>query len=133
MSCSGRKHQFPRHFLGCIQVIDIESLQNRLLKVCYVPTASASIPRVSFFFYFIFLFLQPLTVLMKHNKVPFKQSIFLDVYDLGIFFQIYFLLHDYSLHLKFFFVKTWTLRRDEIIITIARETSKQKKIIHFLS
>jgi hypothetical protein len=32
--------------------IDIESLQNRLLKVCYVPATSAGLPRVSFFFSF---------------------------------------------------------------------------------
>ena len=32
--------------------IDIESLQNRLLKVCYEPATSASLPRVSFFFSF---------------------------------------------------------------------------------
>jgi len=30
------------------QTIDIESLQNRLLKVCYVPTASDSLPRTLF-------------------------------------------------------------------------------------
>ncbi len=34
--------------------IDIESLQNRLLKVCYVPSPSASLPRISFFFSFLF-------------------------------------------------------------------------------
>jgi len=32
--------------------IDMESLQNRLLKVCYVPATSAGLPRVSFFFSF---------------------------------------------------------------------------------
>jgi hypothetical protein len=32
--------------------IDIKSLQNRLLKVCYVPATSASLLRVSFFFSF---------------------------------------------------------------------------------
>jgi hypothetical protein len=36
--------------------IDIESLQNRLLNVCYVPATSAGLPRVSFFFSFLFLF-----------------------------------------------------------------------------
>jgi hypothetical protein len=35
--------------------IDIESLQNRLLKVCYVPATSAGLPRVSFFFSFLFV------------------------------------------------------------------------------
>ena len=36
--------------------IDIESLQNRLLEVCYVPATSTSLPRVSFFFSFLFFF-----------------------------------------------------------------------------
>ncbi len=60
--------------------IDIESLQNRLLKVCYVPATSANLPRVSFFFSFLFLLLRPLTVPMKQTR-SLKQSIFLDVYD----------------------------------------------------
>ncbi len=55
--------------------IDIESLQNRLLKVCYVPATSASLPRVRFFFSFLFLLLQPLTVLIKQTRWL-KQSIF---------------------------------------------------------
>jgi len=29
-----------------VWVIDIESLQNRLLKVCYVPATSAGLPRL---------------------------------------------------------------------------------------
>jgi hypothetical protein len=64
--------------------IDIESLKNRLLKVCYVPATSASLPRVSFFFSFLFLLLRPLTVLMKQTRQAVqavKQSIFLDVYE----------------------------------------------------
>jgi hypothetical protein len=68
------------------QAIDIESLQNRLLKVCYVPTTSADLPRVSFFFSFPFLLLWPLTVLRKQTRqavCTFKQSIFLDVYGAG--------------------------------------------------
>jgi hypothetical protein len=63
--------------------IDIESLQNRFLKVCYVPATSAGLPRVSFFFSFLFLLLRPLTVLMKQTRQAvraIKQSIFLDVY-----------------------------------------------------
>ncbi len=34
--------------------IDIESLQNRLLKICYVPASSAGLRKVSFFFSFLF-------------------------------------------------------------------------------
>ncbi len=51
-----------------VEAIDIKSLQNRLLKVCYVPATSAGLPRVSFFFSFLFLLLQPLTVLMKQTR-----------------------------------------------------------------
>jgi hypothetical protein len=63
--------------------IDIESLQNRLLKVCYMPATSAGLPKVSFFFSFLFLLLRPLTVLMKQTRQAvhaIKQSILLDVY-----------------------------------------------------
>jgi len=59
--------------------IDIESLQNRLLKICCVPATSAGLPMVSFFF----LLQWPFTVLIKQTRqaVPaVKQSIFLDVY-----------------------------------------------------
>jgi hypothetical protein len=66
----------------CDVAIDIEGLQNRLLKVCYVPATSASLPRLSFFSSFFLLW--PLAVLMKHQGrqyVPFigaiKQSILL--------------------------------------------------------
>jgi len=38
--------------IGASATIDIESFQNRLLKVCYVPATSASLLRVSFFFSF---------------------------------------------------------------------------------
>jgi hypothetical protein len=37
-----------------VWAIDIESLQNRLLKVCYVPATSVGLPRLSFFFFFSF-------------------------------------------------------------------------------
>jgi hypothetical protein len=53
---------------GSVLFKDIESLQNRLLKVCYVPVTSAGLPRVSFFFSFLFLLLRPLTVLMKQTR-----------------------------------------------------------------
>jgi hypothetical protein len=67
------------------KTIDIKSLQNRLLMVSYVPATNAGLPRVSFFFSFLFfvLFLQPLTVLMKQTRqvvCAVKQSIFLGVY-----------------------------------------------------
>jgi hypothetical protein len=68
------------------QAIDIESLQNRLLKVCYVPSNSAGLPSVSFFFSFPFLLLRPLTVVMKQTRQAVravKQSIFLDIYGAG--------------------------------------------------
>ncbi len=59
-----------------IPPIDIKSLQNRLLKVCYVPVISASLSRLLFL-----SFLQwPLTVLMKQTRQAvraFKQSILL--------------------------------------------------------
>jgi hypothetical protein len=55
--------------------IDIVSLQNRLLEVCYVPATSAGLSRL------LFLFLRwPLTVLMKQARqavCAFKQSILL--------------------------------------------------------
>jgi hypothetical protein len=73
---------FWRHFIWDF-LIDIETLQNRLLKVCYVPATSACLPRVSFFFSFLFLLLWPLTVLTKQTRqavCTIKQSIFVDVY-----------------------------------------------------
>jgi hypothetical protein len=33
-------------------VIDIKALQNILLKVCYVPATSASLPRLLFIYFF---------------------------------------------------------------------------------
>ncbi len=43
--------------------------QNRLLKVCCVPATSAGLPRVSFFFSFLFFLLQwPFTVLIKQTR-----------------------------------------------------------------
>ncbi len=48
-----------KNYINWVLPIDIESLQNRLLKVCYV--ASAGPPR------FLFL-LQPLTVIMKQTR-----------------------------------------------------------------
>ncbi len=76
------------HFLKCAvplyrsgRTIDIESLQNRLLMVCYVPATSTGLPSLSFFF--SFLLLQPLIVLMKQTRQAVcadKQPIFLDVY-----------------------------------------------------
>ncbi len=49
--------------------IDIESLQNRLLKVCYVPATSASLPRVNFFFSFLAVYiLRCLWVYLRQNN-----------------------------------------------------------------
>ncbi len=48
-----------------------------------MPATSAGLPRVSFLFSFLFLLMQPLTVLMKQTRQAehaVKQSIFLDVY-----------------------------------------------------
>jgi hypothetical protein len=59
--------------------IDIESLQNRLLKDCCVPTTSAGIPRVSFFFSFLSLLQHQFTVLMNQTRQAVravKQSIY---------------------------------------------------------
>jgi len=42
--------------------------QNRLLKVCFVPATSAGLPRVSFFFSFLFLLQWPFTVLIKQTR-----------------------------------------------------------------
>ncbi len=56
-----------------LRIIDIESLQNRLLKVCYVPATSAGLPRLLFL-------LRPLTPLMKQTRKAVhvvKQSILL--------------------------------------------------------
>ncbi len=56
--------------------IDIESLQNRLHKVCYVPVTSAGLNGLLFFSFL----LRPLTVLMKQTRQvvgAVKQSILL--------------------------------------------------------
>ncbi len=71
-----RKHRYINiDIIVCAQReqgIDIESLQNRLLKVCYVPATSSGLSRL------FFLFLRwPLTVLMKQTRQAvraFKQS-----------------------------------------------------------
>ncbi len=65
------------HIVVC--PIDIESLQNTLLKVRYVPAASAGLNKLLLFL------LQSLTVLMKQTRQvvhAFKQSIYLDVYGM---------------------------------------------------
>ncbi len=59
--------------MWCGHIIHIKSLQNRLLKVCYVPPTSASLPSLLFL-------LWPLTVLMKQTRQAVwavKQSILL--------------------------------------------------------
>ncbi len=76
-----------KFILGCklklfsdkFQAIDIESLQNRLLKVCYVPTTSAHLPRLLF----IVVLLQPLRVLNSkqgRHYLPLSCQYYLDVY-----------------------------------------------------
>jgi hypothetical protein len=45
-----------------LTAIDIVSLLNRLLKVCYVPATSTSLPRL------LLLLLRPLTALMKQTR-----------------------------------------------------------------
>ncbi len=60
--------------------IAIESLQNRLLEVCYVPATIASLPRLLFL-------LRSLTVLMKQTRqaVPaVKQSILLKLLVINV-------------------------------------------------
>ncbi len=57
--------------------IDIERQKNRLLKVCYVPAASARLPRLLFY-------AAVNGVLMKQTRQAvraIKQSIYLDVYE----------------------------------------------------
>ncbi len=57
-----------------------------MLKVCYVPATSASLPRVSFFFSFLFLLLWPLTVLMKQTRC--SQAVYiLNVYGEDTIFR----------------------------------------------
>jgi hypothetical protein len=54
-----------------------------LLMVCCVPATSTSLPRVSFFFSFLFLLQWPFAVLIKQTRQAVhtvKQSIFLDVH-----------------------------------------------------
>jgi hypothetical protein len=53
--------------------------QNRLLKACCVPATSTGLPRVSFYFHFIFLLQWPFTVLIKQTRQAVhavKQSIY---------------------------------------------------------
>jgi hypothetical protein len=60
-------------FNSSVTHTDIESLQNRLLKVCYVPATSANLQRLLFL-------LRPLTVLIKQTRQAvraIKQSILL--------------------------------------------------------
>ena len=75
-SVQGISYKWLIQILLSACIIDIESVQNRLLKVCYVPAPSTGLPRHLFL-------LCPLTVLMKQTRQPvcaIKQSIYLDVY-----------------------------------------------------
>jgi hypothetical protein len=49
-----KKHNINIWDKSLLSNIDIKSLQNKLLKVCCVPATSAGLPRVSFFFSFLF-------------------------------------------------------------------------------
>ncbi len=83
LSLTQPTHKTIGPFFLFVISIDIKSLQNKLLKVCYVPASSADLPRVSFFFSSLFLLPRPLTVLMKQTRQAvhaIKQPIFLDVY-----------------------------------------------------
>jgi hypothetical protein len=91
--------------------IDIKSLQNRLLRVCNVPATSASLPRISFFFSFLFLLLRPLTVLMKQTRQTVravKQSIFLDVYGTNLIVDWHSCLNSWQLNLNLCSKQLWT-------------------------
>ncbi len=71
-----------------MNIIDIESLQNRLLKVCYVPATSASLPRLLFL-------LRPLRALMKQTRQAVhavKQPILLRYYKRESMCEIKYLL-----------------------------------------
>jgi len=52
--------------------IEIESLQNRLIKVCYVPATSTRLPKL-----LSILLLRPITELIKQTRRAIKQSILL--------------------------------------------------------
>ncbi len=84
LTVSNRRARTSKTFFTAVINIDIESLQNRLLKVCYVPATSAGLPRVSFFFSFLFLLVRPFTVLNEANKAGSTRRLavymFLDVY-----------------------------------------------------
>ncbi len=61
-------------------VAKISKVQNRLLKVCYEPATSASLPRVSFFFSFLFFVAAAIDSTNEANEVPLSNLLFLDVY-----------------------------------------------------
>jgi hypothetical protein len=66
------------HWYGSGIIIDIESLQNRFLKVCYVPATRAGLYGLLFFLYLFLLW--PLTVPMKQTRqevCTIKQSMLL--------------------------------------------------------
>jgi hypothetical protein len=75
-----------RHFpinYGSVKLYSTEhryrKSQNRLLKVCCVPATNAGLPRVSFFFSFLFLLQWPFIVLIKQTRQAVhivKQSIY---------------------------------------------------------
>jgi hypothetical protein len=94
-------------YFALIRAIDLERQKNRLLKVCYVPTTSAGLPRLLF----SFLFMQPLAVLIKQTRQAvraIKQSIYLDVYDSSTFIKCLFVTWNQKCREKIW-VFWWTI------------------------
>ena len=58
--------------------IDIESLQNRLLKVCYVPATSAGLPKDKLLLFFVAAAIDSTN---EANKAPLSSLYLLDVYE----------------------------------------------------
>ncbi len=59
--------------------IDIKSLQNRLLRVCYVPASSPGLSRVSLLFSLLFFVAAAINITNEANKAGstgVKQSIY---------------------------------------------------------
>ncbi len=102
-----------------------QKMKNKLLKVCYVPTTSAGLPRVSFFLSVLFLLLQPLTVLMKQTRAAVcavKQSIFLDVYG------VHWYLYDFCLEFETSLNQRNLLKTDSLVLIQTLKSNSNLKI-----